>query len=68
LIYITDTDKTPISVGLFLFRQAQTVGGIGGNWAELMAASSLMTLPVIFLFFFTQRYFIQGVTLTGLKG
>jgi multiple sugar transport system permease protein len=63
LIYITDDDKTPISVGLFMFRQAQ-----GGQWAELMAASSMMTLPIIFLFFFTQRYFIQGVTLTGLKG
>lgn len=69
LIYIADTDKTPISVGLFLFRQSH--GGLtsgGGMWAELMAASTLMTLPVILLFFFTQRYFIQGVTLTGLKG
>ena len=68
LIYIADTDKTPISVGLFLFRQSH--GGLtsgGGMWSELMAASTLMTLPVIFLFFFTQRYFIQGVTLTGLK-
>lgn len=63
LIYITDENKTPISVGLFMFRQAQ-----GGQWAELMAASSMMTLPIIVLFFFTQRYFIQGVTLTGLKG
>jgi len=63
LIYITDENKTPISVGLFMFRQAQ-----GGQWAELMAASSMMTLPIILLFFFTQRYFIQGVTLTGLKG
>jgi len=67
LIYITDTDKTPISVGLFLFRQSHGEGG-GGYWAELMAASSLMTVPIILLFFFTQRYFIQGVTLTGMKG
>ena len=34
----------------------------------LMAASTLMTLPVIALFFLAQRYFIQGMTLTGLKG
>jgi multiple sugar transport system permease protein len=34
----------------------------------LMAASTLMMLPVIAVFFFCQRYFIQGVTLTGLKG
>ena len=67
LIYITDTDKTPISLGLFLFRQSHG-GGSGGYWAELMAASALMTVPVILLFFFTQRYFIQGITLTGLKG
>lgn len=66
LIYITDEDKTPISLGLFLFRQTQVVGG--GQWAELMAASAVMTLPIIILFFFTQRYFIQGITLTGLKG
>jgi multiple sugar transport system permease protein len=34
----------------------------------LMAASTMMTLPVIALFFLAQRYFIQGVTLTGIKG
>jgi len=33
-----------------------------------MAASLLMTLPVIAIFFFAQKYFIQGVTLTGIKG
>jgi multiple sugar transport system permease protein len=33
-----------------------------------MAASTLLTLPIIVLFFLTQRTFIQGVTLTGLKG
>jgi multiple sugar transport system permease protein len=63
LIYITDEGKTPISLGLFMFRQAQR-----GQWAELMAGASMMTLPIIVLFFFAQRYFIQGVTLTGLKG
>ena len=34
----------------------------------MMAGSLLMTLPVIAIFFFAQRYFLQGVTLTGLKG
>ncbi len=34
----------------------------------VMAAASLMTLPVIAIFFFAQRYFLRGVTLTGLKG
>jgi multiple sugar transport system permease protein len=33
-----------------------------------MAASVIMVLPVALLFFFLQRYFIEGITLTGLKG
>ncbi|NLJ84966.1 MAG: hypothetical protein GX322_00870 [Firmicutes bacterium] len=34
----------------------------------LMAASLIMALPILLLFFFFQRYSIQGVTLTGIKG
>jgi multiple sugar transport system permease protein len=34
----------------------------------LMAASTVMILPIIILFFFAQRTFIQGVALTGIKG
>jgi multiple sugar transport system permease protein len=37
-------------------------------WNPQMAASVLFTLPVIVLFFFTQKAFIKGVTLTGVKG
>jgi multiple sugar transport system permease protein len=44
--------------------QPGTSAGIG----MLMAGSLLMTLPVIAIFFFAQRYFLQGVTLTGIKG
>jgi len=33
-----------------------------------MAASTIVVLPIILLFFFTQRTFIQGITVTGLKG
>ena len=36
--------------------------------ALTMAASLLMTLPVIAIFFFVQKYFIQVITLTGMKG
>jgi multiple sugar transport system permease protein len=34
----------------------------------LMAASTMMTIPLIVLFFSAQRYFVQGIALTGLKG
>jgi multiple sugar transport system permease protein len=33
-----------------------------------MAASTVVILPIILLFFFLQRYFVEGVTLTGVKG
>jgi ABC-type glycerol-3-phosphate transport system permease component len=63
LIYLGNEALYPLSMGLFQFRQEY-----GGEWGMMMAASLLMTLPVIALFFAAQRYFIQGVTLTGIKG
>jgi multiple sugar transport system permease protein len=43
-------------------------GAHGTEWGPLMAASLIMVVPVIVLFFSAQKYFIQGVTLTGMKG
>lgn len=63
LIYLNDQRLYPLSLGLFALQVFQ-----GGNYGLMMAASVLMTLPVILLFFAAQRHFIQGVTLTGLKG
>jgi ABC-type glycerol-3-phosphate transport system permease component len=40
----------------------------GTHWNELMAASLLSTLPLIALFLFTQRFFVQSVAASGLKG
>lgn len=62
LIYINDQRLYPLSLGLFDFRTQH-----GAEYGMLMAASTLMTLPVIALFFLAQRYFIQGITLTGMK-
>jgi len=44
------------------------VGSHGSEWGMLMAASTMMVLPVIVLFFFAQKSFIQGITMTGIKG
>jgi multiple sugar transport system permease protein len=38
------------------------------EWALIMTASTLTVLPLILVFLFTQRYFIRGVAMTGLKG
>ncbi len=63
LIYLSDNRLYPLSLGLFsLNAQAGTSYGV------LMAGSFLMTLPIIIIFFFAQKYFIQGVALTGMKG
>ena len=40
---------------------------IGDNHAMMMAGSIIMTMPVIAVFFLAQRYFVQGITLTGMK-
>jgi ABC-type glycerol-3-phosphate transport system permease component len=63
LIYLTDSKQYPLVMGLYAF---QTRFGI--KWHLLMAASLATTLPLIILFFIAQRYFIEGITLTGLKG
>ena len=63
LIYVNDERLYPLALGLFDFRSQH-----GGDYGMLMAASLIMTLPVIGLFFMAQRYFIQGVSLSGIKG
>lgn len=63
LIYLSDKDKYTVSLGLALFR-----GEYNAEFGGLMAASTVMMLPVVILFFLTQRTFIQGITLTGIKG
>ncbi len=63
LIYVNSTDKFPIPLALRLFQSLHDA-----EYGLMMAASTIATLPVVILFFFTQRYFIQGIVLTGLKG
>ena len=63
LIYVNDQRLYPAALGLFAF-----MAGREEQFTWVMAASVLMTLPVIAIFFALQRYFIQGVALTGLKG
>jgi ABC-type glycerol-3-phosphate transport system permease component len=65
LIYLQDQRLYPLALGLFAF-QANPV--TGNSMGMMMAGSLLMTTPVILIFFFAQKYFIQGVTLTGMKG
>lgn len=63
LIYLSDTSTYTVSQGLTFFR-----GEYSTQFGPLMAASTLVVIPVIIVFFFAQRTFIQGITLTGVKG
>ena len=65
LIYLTDTNLRTLALGLYAFR---AIPGQLPMFHLLMAASLIMALPVLLLFFFAQRYFIQGVVLSGIKG
>ncbi|MBI1881161.1 MAG: carbohydrate ABC transporter permease [Chloroflexi bacterium] len=63
LLYLSSPEKLTVALGLSAFR-----GVMRTQWNLLMAATVAMTLPVVILFFFLQRYFIRGVVMSGLKG
>lgn len=63
LIYLQRPELYTVTLGLQFFRSTYTT-----NWAYLMAASLVTTLPVIVVFFAAQQYFIEGISLTGVKG
>ena len=62
LLYVNDPAKYPLAYGL-----QQFVSHYGGFYAQLMAAATIFTLPIIVLFFFAQKTFIQGIATTGGK-
>ncbi|MDE2126294.1 MAG: carbohydrate ABC transporter permease [Armatimonadetes bacterium] len=64
LIYLLNQKTFTLSLGLQVF---QSQNG-GTPWNLLMAASTIVIAPIIILFFFTQRQFIEGIAITGLKG
>jgi multiple sugar transport system permease protein len=63
LIYLNDDRKFTLALGLAQFR-----GLYNSEWHLLMAASMLVVAPVLLLFVVAQRYFVEGITLTGIKG
>jgi ABC-type glycerol-3-phosphate transport system permease component len=63
LIYLNATPKYTISIGLRLFQSQQAQ-----NMPETMAMSVVAMLPTLVVFFIAQRYFIQGIVISGVKG
>lgn len=63
LVFLRDPDKFTLSAGLRLYFTQH-----GAEWGLLMAAATMFTLPMVIVFFFAQRTFIEGISFTGVKG
>lgn len=63
VIYLNDISNYTLTLGLALFS-----GMYNAQWNLMMAASAVVALPAIIVFLIGQKYFIEGVSLTGIKG
>jgi len=69
LIYVNQSELYSLSMGLASLSSNITQAGIKHlAYPYLMAVSALITIPIVFIFFFAQRTFIEGISLTGIKG
>ncbi|NIS45270.1 MAG: ABC transporter permease subunit [candidate division Zixibacteria bacterium] len=62
-IYLTNKDYYPITRGMIVFQ-----GVYGSDWPTLAAAVLIMTLPMVIVFLFLQRYIVSGLTQGAVKG
>jgi multiple sugar transport system permease protein len=62
-VFITSMKRQLVTVGLQFFQARE-----GANYALQMAGATIAVLPTVFMFTFTQKYFIQGLTSSGIKG
>ncbi|MCB0121630.1 MAG: carbohydrate ABC transporter permease [Caldilineaceae bacterium] len=67
LIYLNSPEKFTLALGLNYFKSVPESSGLPLQHL-LMAASVMIITPVLILFFAAQRYFVQGIVLSGLKG
>jgi ABC-type glycerol-3-phosphate transport system permease component len=65
LIYLNSMDNWTLAVGLGSLNANESYGA---SWELVFAAGTIMTLPMLLLFVFAQRYFVRGIAMTGLKG
>lgn len=65
LIYISSVDKYPISLAL---KMAVDTTSSSANWNQILAMSIVSLLPSLIVFFSAQKYFIEGISTSGMKG
>jgi len=69
LIYLHQVEQYTLALGIEALRRTMTTTGIAKlAYPHLMAVSTIVTVPILIVFFLAQRTFIEGISLTGLKG
>ena len=61
LVYLNDGDKFTLSLGLMQ-------GMYSAQWQYMMAAATVVLVPIVIIFFIGQKYFIEGISMSGMKG
>ncbi|EMS70726.1 carbohydrate ABC transporter permease [Ruminiclostridium cellobioparum] len=64
MIYINSVKKYTVALGLRMSLDTTTAA----NWNEIMAMSVIAIIPCVLIFFFAQKYFVEGIATTGIKG
>jgi multiple sugar transport system permease protein len=68
LVYLKDMTLYPIAMGLQQMRNQGMSAAIKLLWPRLMAASAITIAPILVMFFLTQRTFVEGISISGIKG
>jgi multiple sugar transport system permease protein len=70
IIYLNSPENHTVAVAYVNWQRGGPIQGgfLKMSWNHIMAMGTVITLPPILVFFFAQRYFIQGVVISGIKG
>jgi multiple sugar transport system permease protein len=63
LIVINDQNKQMLQVAIATFSNMQVT-----EWGRILAADTVSSIPIILMFLFLQKYYVQGITMSGVKG
>ena len=65
VVFLGRPDHYTLPIGLYFFR---TAGGFANDWPPLMAVVVMSSIPIVVLYIFFQRYFVEGIAASGVKG
>jgi ABC-type glycerol-3-phosphate transport system permease component len=68
LIYLNSQSSFTLALAYMTWERGPQHLGFKHTWSHIMAVGTLLTIPPLLIFFAAQRYFIQGIVVTGLKG